>query len=449
MLALGANTILHSQDQANARIMNERAIKVLRRRSVESSHTYRMCDLQAIVLTEVYTVFKARRPPHQLSGTFVEVYGRLARDPEAFTLDPVYPLHQGLHVGDEVEEMWQNGIPSEESQCKQRLLLVCYILDQQHATLFGRPQTSCLTISGMSLPFPRSQLYWDAAIEQQADIRYHRRASDIPCHVQVFQAVSALPLMTDVAQSPHDSFRSALILACLADPHNDMQSWGFDVGDDLDFSSVLYATEQTPHTMLAYHALMMCKHTPVRELLAVAGESWCIAEKLSTEIDFNAAQGIAWTWAQGRTDTAHNTALPSNQWPVERALYHARIIVNIHRKHSATGSLFQEWALYLAAVVFWARAYVDTDESYRKPRLSIPNSAEPKLSPHDLDQAVREVVNRESTTVSRDEARNVVVWVKSKIEMVDLGHNCGLTNSALDVLGKLATRGNEAGWFGA
>ncbi|KAK5125587.1 hypothetical protein LTR08_005191 [Meristemomyces frigidus] len=238
-------------------------------------------------------------------------------------------------------------------------------------------------------------------------------------------------------------------MAYLVDPHSDIQSWGFDIGDDLDLSSVLFAVEQTSHTILAYHVYMMCKHTPIRDLLAVAGESWYIAEKLGTQTDYTAAQILAREWAQGCTDPVHGTAPASHLWPVERALHHARRIVEIHRNHPRTGLLFQEWGVYLAAVVFWARAYVIDSEPCRKPRLSIPSPTEPKLSTQELDQAVSAVVNSETATVSLKEARSVIVWVKADIEKVNPPHSCGLTNSAFDVLSKLSTRGDEEGWFGA
>ena len=54
-----------------------------------------------------------------------------------------------------------------------------------------------------------------------------------------------------------------------------------------------------------------------------------------------------------------------------------------------------------------------------------------------------------NSDINLEQAKTVLLWTKARIETVDIPHNCGLTNGALDVLGKLATRGDEAGWFGA
>lgn len=59
MLALGACMLQSRTDIENASTIHERCVKVLKRRSVEGTHTFRICDMQAIVLTEVYTIFKA------------------------------------------------------------------------------------------------------------------------------------------------------------------------------------------------------------------------------------------------------------------------------------------------------------------------------------------------------------------------------------------------------
>lgn len=450
MLALGAHMLQNSTDMDNARIIHERCAKILKRRDVDGSHTFRICDMQAIVLNEIYFLFGARRPPLHFSKTFVELYRMLASDTEVFGYDSVSPppnTHT-VHVGDLVDEPWDSGFSNMDAKCKQRLLFVCYMLDQQHATLFGRQRTICVPMLGLTLPFPRPQFVWDAPHEHRAEIHFQRQ-SDLPIYDRVFQAVGDVPSMTEVSQGPHDAFQSSLIMACLVDPSNDLQTCGFTADDGVDLSPILYAVEQSPRMRLTYHTFMLCKHSPVRDLLAVAGESWCMAEKLSSQADYTASQIEARAWAQGAADCCIDTGVDDQETPVQRALCHARQIIDIHRSHPKTGLLFQEWSVYLAAVVFWARAYVVEREPGRKPRLSIPSPAEPKLSSHELERDIAAVIDGGAVTLGWKETKSVLLWVKLRIERVDMPHNCGLTNGALDVLGKLATRGNEDGWFGA
>ncbi|KAI7219439.1 hypothetical protein KC333_g2969 [Hortaea werneckii] len=83
MLALGACMLHNETDMENASTIHERCVKILKRRSAEGTHTFRICDMQAIVLTEVYAIFKARNASVQLTSPFLEVYTLLANDYEA------------------------------------------------------------------------------------------------------------------------------------------------------------------------------------------------------------------------------------------------------------------------------------------------------------------------------------------------------------------------------
>lgn len=384
--------------------------------------------MQAALLVEVYSVFKSRRPPLQFSKNFEDVYTHLANDAAALTPSVAHdtPL-QGPDSG-----YLDDFTYAIDARCRQRLLLACYILDQHHATLFGRQPTNCFSRTGnsMELPFPQSQTFWDAPSEQFG--------LDEPTPSRVWEAVDA----AESTQQPYDLFQSMLMMACLSDP---------SIDSSRDLTPILSAMEQSPRIKLAYNTFMLCRNTPVRDLLAVAGESWVMAEKLSTQSDFTGAQIESRQWARGQVHTSMAFAIDMEMTPVNTAMTHALSILQLHQSHSKTGLLFQEWSAYLASVVIWARAYVASNVLPATPRLSIsiPNpTVEPRLSTYELDQAVSAILNSSTGDIDMQQAKNILVWTKSKIERVDIPHNCGLTNGALDVLGKLATRGSESGWFG-
>ncbi|KAI7144294.1 hypothetical protein KC344_g5523 [Hortaea werneckii] len=72
MHALGACVLQNGTDMENACIIHERCVNVLKRRSVAGTHTFRICDMQAIVLTEVYAIFKARDLSEHFTSPFIE-----------------------------------------------------------------------------------------------------------------------------------------------------------------------------------------------------------------------------------------------------------------------------------------------------------------------------------------------------------------------------------------
>ena len=326
------------------------------------------------------------------------------------------------------------------TRCKQRLLLSCYILDQQHAALFGRQPTNCFSGAGTDLPFPAPQTMWDDVAEP--------RVSDERKHVRVWDALDARSL-TGSEQQPYDIFQSVLIMACLCASNTDLSSLEYThLIHDSD-EIVLAMMEQSARMKLAYHTLQLCKHTPIRELLAVAGESWVMAEKLTSKTDYTAAQIEARKWAKGSRNDSMEFVLERQPEPVEKAMEHALKVLELHRSHPKTGLLFQEWSIYLASIAIWARVYVTSDIPRRGPRLSVPQPTAPRLTEYELHQALMAVMAAGAAArISTDQAQNVLLWAEMKIKKVDVPHNCGLTNGALDVLGKLVTRGSEEGWFG-
>lgn len=413
-------------------------------RTLNDWHTFRLCDMQAVVLVEVYALFKSRRPPLQFSKAFEDVYQFLANDHEA--LNPL-PNDLGMSGSSTYLDDYADGVAQMTGiLSKQRLIAACYILDSQHATLFGRKRTSCYSGAGMDLPFPASLVSWDGQRRGQQRLEPHDR---------VWQALDGGSMDEPAHQRPYDVFQSMLMIACLTDSSN--ESDGFYPSDpSKDLAPIVGAMQQSAQIKLAYNTFMLCKHTPVRDLLAVAGESWVMAEKLSKQADYVASQMEARNWADAAaypTDFTASGLDDEQQPPVRKAVRHALRIVELHMNHPKTGLLYQEWSIYLAAVVVWAHAHVSSalPMQLQRSRLSVPDASPPNvnLSAHEIEQTVTAVVGGGGRgTVDLEEARRVLLWAKAAIEKVDLPHNCGLTNGALDVLGKLVARGTEDGWFG-
>jgi hypothetical protein len=450
ILALGAHMLQNSNDMSNARIMHDRAQKVIKKRNISGWHTFRVCDMQALVLHEVFAIFRSRRPPLQFSKSFEDVYRYLLHDPDATNSNASSEVYADAMSGRTAlnDLPLTDQIPGLDGKCKQRLLVACYVLDQQHAMLFGRQRTDCLGtsvngLSGQTLPWIRSQQYWDAPTKSHAQLFAMKVAAGCLAYDQMFEAISDASALTENASWPQDAFRSMAMLGCVTDPTSDLRVCGFPMDDLSDPDALLFAFEQTPRMRLAYHTFMLCRHTPVRDLLAVAGESWVMAEKMSSQSQFVDAQIMVRDFV-----SAPIADVKRPESPVHFALSHALAVLDIHRKHARTGLMFQEWSIYLAAVLIWARAYVSSEQTRPLPRLSIPNPTETKLSPHELENSVAAVIAAGAgASLTWNEAKNVLSWTKSKIEQVDVPHNWGLTNGALDVLGKLLTRGNEQGWF--
>ncbi|KAK4627371.1 hypothetical protein CLAFUR0_04680 [Fulvia fulva] len=416
ILALGGQASGHRTDLSNARTIHEKCVKVLKQRMISEAHAYRVCDMQAIVLVEVFSLFKSRRPPLRLSKHFENVYSLLSNDTVAFMSSPSPEM---LVAGSFSDELFT------ETACRQRLLLVCYVLEQQHSTFFGRQPTTCFNNTVLNLPYPTSQNEWDAVAGMPPSGQYERTS----------QALQDLQFIPEPMGEHVDPFRSMLLMACRFDAPKDLNGWA-DCCEDFP---IALTANLTPRVRLAYHTFVLCSNTPIRDLLAVAGESWILAEKLGTQAEYTAAQIEARQWA----------ARPfsyGEQPPVQEALNHAFAILSVHQDFPKTGLLFQEWATYLAALVIWARVHATKIEEVQ-PRLSIPTPNVPQVPLEALDSAAAGLILNASTIGMKwNDVLNILLWTRSKIQKQD-PHNCGLNSGAVDVLGTIIARGNERGWF--
>lgn len=305
------------------------------------------------------------------------------------------------------------GQSSIDTESKQRLLLSCYLLEEQCNSLFGR--SSDIGFPGLcnNLPFPSRQATWDTPTEMQ-----HSHSPPRERLADVFRILQCNPPQRNLG-----AFQSSLMSAWLCDDSNNC------VDSANDSQLLVNAMEQSARARLIYHTAMMCKNTPyLRDLLAVAGESWIMSEKLSTETEFYGAQIEVRKWASGGY---------GNSQMIQEAVSHALKILAIHQQTPKTGLLYQEWAVYLAALVIWAIAYVLSDRRI----------AGPALTPAALERSVCITIRNGHGAVKEwAEVHNILLWTQMKLQQVDVPHTCGLVSGALDVLGKLVARGSEDGW---
>jgi hypothetical protein len=167
----------------------------------------------------------------------------------------------------------------------QRLLASCYILESQQAMLLARePAPSLFQGTGMDLPFPMHTSVWDA-ISLDEWTMAAQQYSSLPQYV--FGATPGSLLVSC------DVFQSSLLIAASYNR--------FDV--TLPYSNT-YSVEEvdalldnsfgTKQSLLTAKLLQV---TPIRELLAVSGESWVLSEKVSSPQSFTAFKTTLRTWA--------------------------------------------------------------------------------------------------------------------------------------------------------
>lgn len=305
----------------------------------------RLCDLQAVFLHEVFSVFCSRRPCSRFSQRFEDLLTgvcvpfrleyvvqtdrkKLLSDRDnLYYVSPMVTLAE-LHTAMPTYEAEHLRFRWLELEPKRRLLLACYMLETQQKTMFGTHRP----VSDMSLPGPCSQALWEAytADEWQA-----------LCNNEPRESHSLSEILSDAQRgaSGHlDSFTSHLAIAFSAHAAY-FGAYGNGAGD------ARYPLAQTAQCDFNEAAAQLACSAPVQELLSVSGETFALGQKLATEEQFEAAVQETRAWA-----SSSSTAQPA----IDAARRMLKTALSATQNGGRVGLLHEDWALTLAALVLWA-----------------------------------------------------------------------------------------------
>lgn len=121
-----------------------------------------------------------------------------------------------------------------------------------------------------------------------------------------------------------------------------------------------------PDALFSYHAIFCARNTPVRNLLAVSGETWRFGKKLENEADFRDAKSNLRRWVE------------SGDKP-KRAVWHATQLLRLafgfamQQRSPELSMLYEQWALYLACLVCWAWGFDASRRQSRRPSENVPS----------------------------------------------------------------------------
>ena len=242
-------------------------------------------------------------------------------------------------------------------ETRRRLLLASFILDTQHAALFGQQSvlfpkrpSGIFSTSPSTLPCPCDNELWECrSVKRWAEL-----ASS--SNQQNSLSDAADPAIYDSLDAA-DLFRSRSILGYIAtypshgerDTDNEMAA----------FCESLAKHSPSGHyiqTKFDFHAHNAAQHTPVRSLLIVSGESWLFGKKLEKEVDFHAAKSNLREWvgsSEAQSALRHATALLRMVFNVEPGTV-ANLAEVVGAQDRNMGMLHEQWCSYIAALICWA-----------------------------------------------------------------------------------------------
>ncbi|KAH7356557.1 hypothetical protein BKA65DRAFT_547948 [Rhexocercosporidium sp. MPI-PUGE-AT-0058] len=468
MAAIG--TQYHDSPEARAKgtELNEYCKK-----NIELCLNWDLQTMQAILLTEIFTRFRGRKTNVRLSRHFEELYSRLLNESDANNrtlsnqspgdassadalLDRFGPqANSQATKSSSPNSEWYEWI---EAEARQRLLSGCFIFDihqsmyhQQARSRAARDESSSLVCQ------PCPETLWTASnpsewqaqrsssnlqpihlIEQDIATQSIFSPSSFTQTLHICWFVSRLPSREDSAY-PNDHLPQAM--------HPDIENF----------------VDLFPTTPLA-HSYMALYHTPLHSLLAVAGDTWIFAQKISPASAFQAAQSRLKTWS---------TSLAAAQ-----ATHHACQILSQGLSQPLTFSpdgtmaspfccIADYWSLYVSALICWAFGHryqnlaangtsanltrssssteiraMDTDET------PLSNDLRLKVLTYTngmLEHPVEELLT--SKARMKGETAGIIDAVRQRLEIESVGNKCGMLVDAIVVLTKLRKSSSKTHWF--
>ncbi|RMZ88286.1 hypothetical protein DV736_g4493, partial [Chaetothyriales sp. CBS 134916] len=349
MVAIGSQFDGRPDAKRYSLTLLEVAVRLLRRRDNITSRS-RLSDLQTVFLLEALNRYFSRRVEVEMSARFRAVFASLDQARRTLATSSL-AVFRTLKADRSMEELIKAHKFWADHETRRRILQAFSILDMQQMIFFEQPATIAqhprlrlnteMAKGAMSLPC--ADKLWNASPIQEWEelAKVHQNSEHLTA--DLFQSQDSTPRLDYFqlqAWLQHD--QASLNRFCYEDDYPNL----FLLPDDEPSKSCVTFNK---------HAMNFIKHTPLKPLLIVSGESWIFGKKLENEGDFQTAKQALRTWV----GTSPASLI---------ALWHATKVLRQQIKFSSgvtggedvkatfetTCMLHEPWCLYLAALVCWA-----------------------------------------------------------------------------------------------
>ncbi|KAL2404634.1 hypothetical protein ABEF93_006564 [Exophiala dermatitidis] len=347
MAAIGSLYDNRPDAKVYALTLLEVATKLLRRRDNITNRS-RLADLQTVFLLEVLSKYCARRVEVEMSARFRSLLASLDQTRRFLARDSlaVFRTLSKDRSSDDLARAHKFWL---EHETRRRILQAATVLDQQQVTMFEQPPTI--------VQHERSR-------RPSLDLRCK---IPLPCSDELWET-SPVEKWEEVASRSGGISNSGAT-------SKDMGDVASGVSSDLDFFQIQVSLTEKPdvpfdrlllrpggpshahdHARLVFNHQVreLARHTPIRQLLIVSGESWVLGKKLENEAEFQAAKRNLRAWV----DTNRESRIAF--WYATQLIRSRVEIATPSETEDVTVSfldtymLHEPWCLYLAALVCWA-----------------------------------------------------------------------------------------------
>ncbi|PBP16048.1 hypothetical protein BUE80_DR013235 [Diplocarpon rosae] len=462
MAAIG--TQYHNSAEARARgsELNEYCKKTIERCLDWDLHT-----MQAILLTEIFTRLRGRKTNIQLSCHFEELYHRLLNEPNQHNIT-VSNHGPGDASSADLLDGFGAQIDNEPSKCsgpniewyqwikveaRQRLLSGCFIFDIHQSMYHQQPRSGALR-DEKSSPFrlPCAQSLWQAS--NTPEWRSKRTKSTVLPLLLAEQGLTAQSIISTW------SFTQSLIicravsrLPSRADPSYPNEHFPQYTHPDIENFMDLFANSPLAHSYMAFY------HTPLQELLAIAGDTWVFAQNITHPPGFQRARQRlkGWSTSLAAAQATHHACQVLSQ-----ALSRTFSFASDGNTNTTLCCISDYWGLYISALICWAfghryQSLNPSDGTFGTLARSSSSTGTQATDAHEtllpsnlrlqaftyingmLELGVEELLASQASMKS--ETAGMLDAVHHRLEVESVGHESGLLVDAIRVLAEIRKDG--------
>jgi len=430
--------------------------------------------MQAIFLVEVFARFRGRKTTVSVSKHFSTLYIKVSlilylatiflKVPQlaAMKFDtPDYPI-PGLaisttHPQDEVEVNLKAGWTSWLfSEMQRRLMSACFILDTQQS-VYHEQLTTRSTYKLEYLPWlPCSEEIWEvtSATTWASRLLVHKDIQITRVDEEFLSRISLgdLRKMMPFSQS---------ILVC-------SQFSGLPARDDPTFPNDYLPCALHPKlfTLIGVfshnaktNAFLLFYHTPLQDLLAIAGDTWVFSRKITPPSAFHKAQSCLRIWSSSLAAAAaaqHACRILKDE--MSQQFPRSAMQAPSDQSPGLGGCISDYWVLYIAALVCWAFGHryqsssggstfsctSDSDSAIDVTSAGYTEMRATEYLTTMLDFSIEELLTSKASV--KMESSGVIQLAKLWLEKESEGSSSGMLLDAIRCLNKVA-QGGGCKWF--
>ncbi|KAH8162280.1 hypothetical protein CIB48_g5965 [Xylaria polymorpha] len=337
MAAIGSQFLQSKEDRINSHILHGFAWQEARRQRPEwSVHV-----MQAILLCEFYGRFRGSRAVTRTSEPFQSLYSRVTNPQTSVNCD---------NSTGTSHRHWEEWIVTES---RRRLLAACFVLDVHTSMYHEHSILHHFLTPTPPIPLVKPTQHLWAAQDPEA---WEALVSSNPAQLNSVSLADEEITAGHVNSAPPLDRGVYIASEALRLPRRSPASV-IDISADLDLESTkrmchLFPGSAVANTYLALH------HTPLRDLLAVSGDSWLFSRKILNPEEFQQCKVSVRAWSSSAHAGAASTFaakallafltndnIPNTRHSTER---------NQQGGEWGMSDISDYWALYVCALVCWS-----------------------------------------------------------------------------------------------